>query len=168
VALAHKAGKYDVMAGCAIVIGILLLAENFGFIGNVGVLWPLVVTLGGSALVMAGRNRGVYGRGLVGVGVYLLQTSLLFLYLNFTSWSYIAHLWPAFIGFLGVSIFVSGRGGVRSGVLLYLSAFLVILALLFFLIFTVDPKLWPISLVLLGISLAFLGRERHDKDYRTD
>jgi hypothetical protein len=168
VALAHRAGKHDVLAALSIIVGLLLLAENLGLIGNVTSLWPLAVTLSGVALIIAGRNRGIYGRGSVGVGVYLLQTSFLFLYLNFTSWSSIAHMWPAFIGFLGISIFVSGRGGVRSGLLLYLCAFLVILSLLFFLIFTVDPKLWPISIILFGISLAFLGRERHDEEYRTD
>jgi len=161
-----KIGQYDVLAALAIAIGLVLLAENFGLIGHVGQGWPLTVTLGGTALVVAGTGRGRYGHGLIGVGVYLLLTSGLFLYLNFTTWSLMADLWPLFIGFLGVAIYVSGTGWKRRGVLLYLSLSLVALSGLFFLIFSVEPKFWPVSLVLFGISLLFLGRERHEQTGR--
>lgn len=159
----RRIGQYDVVAVLAMGIGALLLAENFGLIGNVGSGWPLTVTLAGTALIVSGKGRGRYGHGLVGTGVYLVLTSFLFLYLNVTSWSRIADLWPLFIGFLGVAIFVSGEGWRRRGVLLFLSAMFVVLALIFFLVFSVEGRLWPISLILFGISLFFLGRERHEE-----
>ena len=156
-----RAGRYDVIAGLAVLVGLLLLAENFGLIGHVGQGWPLAVTLTGTGLVVAGIGRRGFGRGLVGVGVFLLLTSALFLYLNFTTWSLMADLWPLFIGFLGVAMFVSGTG--KRGLLAYVSLFLVLLSLVFFLVFSVDPKLWPLSLVIFGLTLLLLGREHHEQ-----
>lgn len=161
-----RIGKYDVVAILATLIGTLLLAENFGLIGHVGEGWPLTVTLVGSALILAGLGRGDYGSGLIGTGVYLVLTSLLFLYLNFTSWSKMATLWPLFIGFLGVAIFVASKGWRRRNILLFLSLFLVFLSLMFFLVFSIEVRLWPISLILFGISLFFIGRDFHEKAYR--
>lgn len=161
-------GQYDVVAFLAMLVGALLLAENFGLIGHVGQGWPLTVTLAGAALVVAGAGRGRYGQGFIGTGVYLILTSFLFLYLNLTSWSRMGDLWPLFIGFLGVAIFVSGEGFRRRGALLALSVALVFLSLTFFLVFSIEARLWPISLLLFGISLLFLGRDRHgqaDRDH---
>lgn len=159
-------GQYDVVAILAMLVGGLLLAENFGLIGHVGQGWPLTVTLAGAALVVAGAGRGRYGRGFIGTGVYLGLASFLFLYLNLTSWERIGDLWPLFIGFLGVAIFVSAERHQRRGVLLYLSVALVLLCLTFFLVFSIEAKLWPISLLLFGISLLFLGRERREEASR--
>ncbi len=164
----RRIGQYDVVAVLAMLVGTLLLAENFGLIGHVGQGWPLTVTLAGAALVVAGASRGRYGQGFIGTGVYLVLTSFLFLYLNLTSWSRMADLWPLFIGFLGVAIFVSGEGHRRRGTLLVLSVALVLLSVTFFLVFSVEARLWPISLLLFGISLLFLGRDRHgqaDRDH---
>lgn len=164
----RRIGQYDVVAILAMLVGALLLAENFGVIGHVGQGWPLTLTLAGTALVVAGVGRGRYGQGFIGTGVYLVLTSFLFLYLNLTSWSQMGDLWPLFIGFLGVAIFVSGEGHRRQGTLLYLSLALVILSLIFFLVFTVEARLWPVSLLAFGISLFFLGRDRHgqaDRDH---
>lgn len=164
--LPRRIGQYDVVAGLAVVVGALLLAENFGLIGHVGEGWPLTVTLAGAALIVAGAGRGRYGRGLIGAGVYLVQTSFLFLYLNLTTWSRMADLWPLFIGFLGVAIFVSGEGRRRTGTLLWVSLFLMFLTIIFFLVFNVEAGLWPVSLILFGISLFFLGRERREEASR--
>jgi hypothetical protein len=158
-----KFARYDILAGIFMIAGMLLLAENFEYIGNVGRLWPLTITISGIALVIAGRGRGNYGRGMIGSGVYLLLTSALFFYLNLTSWTLMADCWPLFVGFLGASIFASGAGGRRKGPLLFLSLFLILLSLAFFLIFSVDPKLWPTSLLFLGFSFLFLGRTKNEE-----
>lgn len=155
--------RYDVIASLCFIVGSLLLAQNMGWIGNVGQGWPLTVTLAGVALIIGGVGRGRYGKGAIGAGVYLLLTSGLFMYLNITSWNMMADLWPLFIGFLGVSIFASGVGGRRNRVIIFLSVFFVLVSLSFFLIFTIDPKLWPVSLFCLGLSLIFLGRIKDEK-----
>lgn len=162
----RKAGRLDILSILCVLVGGYLLLENFGlFKGYAGFGWPLTVTLAGIALFIGGWGRGRYGQGAVGIGTFLILSSILFLYLNLTSWSLMKEMWTLFIGFLGVSIIASGFRTKQNRLFFYLGIILILLSLTFYLIFGIDPKLWPISLVLLGVSLFLLGRK---KDEETD
>ena len=137
--------------------GLVLILENYGVLGSIAIGWPLAVTLAGAALIVASIGRGAYGRGLRGVGAFLLLCSLLFMYLNLTGWSQIAFLWPLFVGFIGLSI-LAGAGRKVRDALLYLAIFLILLCVTFLLVFSVDPKMWPLALVVAGVTLFVIGR----------
>lgn len=150
--------RYDALAGLLILAGAVLLGGNLGWAASLARLWPVFVLLAGGALIVAGLRRGPLGGGPVGAGTFLVLTAVLFQYLSLVGWEQMEACWPLFVGFLGASIFASGVGGRLRGPVLFLSAVLVLLSLVFFLVFTIDPALWPLSLVLFGLSLLLLGR----------
>ncbi len=82
----------------------------------------------------------------------MLQLGLFFYYLNFTSWSHVARLWPLFLGIVGVCFLVSTIM-TGSRIFLYVSIFFVALFGALWLVFSVSLRLWPLSLVVFGLSL---------------
>ncbi len=154
-ATANKS-RYSVLAFLCISIGALLILENYGYIRGVYNLWPVFPMITGAGFYLLYKDRGKRDSVLLAMGVYLLQFSALAFYENYTSWSGMEYLWPFFVGFLGVSflsIFVSTGKGI---IFFHLGVFLIGLCLIFFLIFSVDYRLWPISLILFGISILLI------------
>jgi uncharacterized membrane protein len=63
-----------------------------------------------------------------------------------------AHLWPLFLGIVGLSFLITTIA-TKSRIFLYLSFLFVTLFCALWLVFTVSIKLWPLSLVVFGLSL---------------
>ena len=153
---ALKKGRYNVLALLCIAIGGLLILENYGYIRGVYNLWPVFPLILGIGFYMLYRDRGKKDLLLLAIGIYLIQFSVLAFYENYTSWSNMIYLWPFFVGFLGVSflsIYVSTGKGI---IFFHLAVLLIGLCVVFFLIFSVDYRLWPISLILFGISILLI------------
>ncbi len=151
-----KKSRYNVLAFLCIIIGSLLLLENYGYISGVYNIWPVFPLTFGIGLYMLYKDRGGRDSLLLAMGIYLIQFSVLAFYENYTSWTTMSYLWPFFVGFLGVSflsIYISTGRGI---IFFHLAVFLIGLCVVFFLIFSVDYRLWPISLVLFGISILLI------------
>lgn len=151
-----RRGRYNVLAVLCIGIGALLMLENYGFINGVYNLWPVFPLVIGVGFCMLYRDRNRRDLTVLAMGVYLIQFSALAFYENYTSWKSMAYLWPFFVGFLGVSFLAIYASKGTGTVFFHLGMFLIGLCGVFFLIFSVDYRLWPISLVLFGISILLI------------
>ncbi|MBN2384321.1 hypothetical protein JXQ70_15700 [bacterium] len=143
-----------------ILVGGLLILENYGLIPSISMWWPLFPFLVGLGMVRLFNDRGQQDLTLIGMATYLIAVSLFFFYLNWTNWIQLKELWPVFVGLLGLSFlavfyFSRGKGSGRK-LIIVLSIFLMILSLLLFIIFKVDARLWPLALVLFGISIILI------------
>lgn len=141
-----------------IVVGFLFLLETFNILKGVYKLWPVFPLILGIGFWILFANYGKKEIPLVGIGTFIVLISLLFFYLNFTFWSQLAHLWQLFLIFIGLS-FLSIYIYQKKGIFIYLSSLFIIIGFVFFLVFSITAKLWPISLILLGASL-WLIREK--------
>ncbi len=148
-----KKSRYSVLAFLCVFVGMLLILENYDYITGVYKVWPLFPLIVGLGLYLLYRDRGRKDYVVLAMGVYLMQFSGLAFYENFTSWAGMAYLWPFFIGFLGVSFLSIYISSGKGTIFLHLTVFLTGLCVVFFLVFSIDPRLWPISLVLFGISI---------------
>lgn len=158
-------GEFRVFGVLCAIAGLLLLAENFGWLAGFHKLWPVLPAFVGSGLILLFRQRGGIDLLLLGIGTFLAGVSILFLVLNFTaSWGSLDRAWPVFIGLVGVSSCVTSVFGRRSRKILAASGMLLIfLAVVFYLVFGVDTRLWPVSLTVVGLWILFVpwARARH-------
>ncbi len=148
--------RYNVLALLCIVVGALLILENYGYINGMYHFWPVLTLILGVGLYLLYAEREGRNPTILAIGVYLIQFSALAFYANYTSWASMEYLWPFYIGFLGVSflsVYVSTK---RGTIFFHLGVFLVGLCIVFFMVFSVDYRLWPISLVLFGISILLI------------
>ncbi len=151
-----KKGRYNVLALLCIGIGVLLMLENYGYIKGVYNLWPIFPLILGIGLCMLYVDKGKTNPTILAMGVYIIQFSALAFYANYTTWKSMEFLWPFFVGFLGVAfLFVYFSTG-KGMIFFHLGVFLAGLCVVFFLIFSIDYRLWPISLVLFGISILLI------------
>lgn len=95
--------SYNVLATICIIFGIGLLLENYGIVPGVHKAWPIFPLFVGLGLNMLFFKRKRSDSTVLGMGVFLTLFSLLAFFYNFTTWKYIIHTWPLFIGFVGVS-----------------------------------------------------------------
>jgi len=141
-----------------ILIGIVFAVETFFDVRIVHKLWPLITVVLGSGLVnifFLRRKRDVI---FFSAGSYLVMFSLLAFYLNFTSWTYLADLWPLFIAFAGMSfLFVFGLKS-SSRLYLLLGLFLISFSIAFFIMLSVSTKYWWTIFFLSGLSILAAGR----------
>lgn len=148
----------SILAILCILSGCILLLESYGYLSGIYRIWPVFpLILGiGFCLLFFRKNRN--DAALLGIGIYLVCVSVLFFFLNFTSWGVLTDIWPLFIGFLGFSFLAPIIWAQKRGVFIPIAFFLLFLCGAFLLVFTVDIRLWPISLVLLGICLLLIGK----------
>lgn len=144
-----------VLAVSFIIAGVVLTLENYSVLQGIHKLWPLMPLMIGAGFIFLFFHVRKQDAMLMWLGSFLACISIFFLCLNFTSWSSLAHLWPVFLGivglcFLAVSIFI------RKKVFIYLSVAFVALFLALYFVFTVSSKLWPLSLVVFGMSLIII------------
>lgn len=140
------------MAALFMVTGVVLTLENFKIVAGISLHWPLVVIVMGTGftlLYFQGERRDA---ALVWIGTFLLQVGLFFYYLNFTSWADMARLWTVFLGIVG-SCFLITTIATKNKVFLYISIFFVAVFGALWLVFSVSFKLWPLSMVVFGLSL---------------
>ena len=150
--------SFNVFAAICIIVGVLFLLENYDIISGIFNLWPIFPLFLGWGLTLIFLKRGRKDLVALGAGVYLICFSLLAFYFNLTSWTTIADTWPIFIGFLGITFLIVAYFDRRRAIYLLIGIFLCFLYANFVLIFTVDVRLWPISLVLLGVCIFLVRR----------
>jgi hypothetical protein len=154
------AGEFRLLGVLAIAVGFLLLLEEAGILEGVRKLWPIFPAAVGLGLILlfARQRKDLV---LLGIGSYLLVSSAVFFVCNYTSWNILAHSWPLFVALLGVTSAIVAVFADRTRRVLWLSGlFLNIVALVLFLVFTVNTRLWPLSLVLFGAWILLVTRAR--------
>lgn len=150
-------GEFRALGILATAAGFLLLAENAGWVGAVHNFWPVFPAFLGIGLILLFRKRWPGDLLLLGLGTYLLGVSILFLVLNYTSWWALTRAWPVFVALLGVSSWIASF--FSDSLRLVLSAsgtLLILMAGVFYLVFTVNPGLWPVSMILFGLWVLFV------------
>jgi hypothetical protein len=145
-----------VLAVVILIAGAALTLENLGIISGVSKLWPSFVLILGIGFAVLFFDRKKSDLAVLWLGSALILLGVFFFYLNFTSWTKIAKLWPLFLGIAGVSFLVLYAKG-RIGIFLFLAVALIMLSAVFYLVFGVSLMLWPLSLVAFGISLLFVN-----------
>lgn len=148
--------NFNVLAILLIAASLILLSETLGFFSGIYKIWPILPALLGGGFILIFMNKGKVEIPMMGIGVLLMLSSILFFYLNYTSWSTLINLWPLFIGFVGISFGVCSLY-TRLKVFKYLSLGLVSLSITFLLIFSISYKFWPISITLLGLSFLLIS-----------
>jgi LiaF transmembrane domain len=151
-----RKGRYNVLAVLCIGIGALLILENYGYVKGIYHLWPIFPLILGIGLYMLYVDKGKRNPTILAMGVYIIQFSALAFYANYTTWASMEYLWPFYIGFLGVSFLSVYIGTGKGMIFFHLGVFLIGLCIVFFLVFSIDYRLWPISLVLFGISILLI------------
>ncbi len=135
-----------------IIAGAVLTLENFNIVSGISSHWPLFILLVGTGFTLLYFQSKRGDVALVWLGTFLLQLGLFFYYLNFTSWTHMARLWPLFLGIVGVCFLVTTIL-TRNRIFLYISILFVALFGALWLVFSVSLRLWPLSLVVFGMSL---------------
>ncbi len=145
-------GEFRVLAVLSVVVGAMLLLENFGVLEGVHRFWPVFPAFTGVGLVLLFYRKGKGDLVLMGIGSYLMGVSVVFFVCNFSSWGILARAWPAFVALLGVSSALASIHARRARSVLWLTGtFMVTMAVVFTLVFGIRPSLWPSSLVMFGI-----------------
>jgi len=147
--------SFNILAAVLIFTGIIFLLENFGILIGAYLFWPvlpLIVSIGFCMLYFKNKRKDLL---LLGTGSFLALNSLLFFYLNFTTWTRLSELWPIFIIVLGVS-FLACYIFSDKIVFLYLASILIAMGISFILIFAVSTILWPLTLILTGVSFIII------------
>ena len=150
-----KQKSISVLAGLFIIAGMVLVLENYALLRGISKFWPGLILITGSGFILLFFNRHKRDPALIWLGSFMAGLSVFFLCLNNTSWTTLSYLWPVFLGIVGASflmtsIFTKGRAYAYLAVL-FISVFLAL-----YFVFTVSYKLWPLSLVLFGISLLII------------
>jgi uncharacterized membrane protein len=140
------------LAALFICTGAVLTLENYRLVAGISAHWPLFLILVGSGFVLLYFKERRRDAALIWLGSFCVPIGVFFYFLNFTSWEHMAHLWPLFLGITGLSFLITTIA-TKSRIFLYLSFLFVTLFCALWLVFTVSIKLWPMSLVVFGLSL---------------
>jgi uncharacterized membrane protein YadS len=142
----------SVIALVFILAGTILTLENFSIVSGISAHWPIFLLLVGTGFCLLYFQSKRGEAALIWTGTFLLQLGLFFYYLNFTSWEHISRLWPLFLGIAGLCFLVTTIV-TQSRIFLYISIFFVAVFGGLWLVFSVSLRLWPLSLVVFGLSL---------------
>ena len=138
-----------------IVTGILITLENFHLIRNVSHHWPFMLLIMGLGFITLFLNRNKSDIVLLWLGTFQFFLGIFFYYLNATSWKELISLWPVFLGIIGLS-FLSVVVFTGRMLYVYFASAFIALFIIFTLVFSISPKLWPLSFVVFGISLLII------------
>ncbi len=145
-------GEFRLLAVLCMIVGVLLLLEQFDVLSGVHRLWPVFPAVVGGGLLALFYQRGRQDLVLMGIGSFMIGVAGLFLLCNFTSWSILLDAWPAFIALVGLSSVAASFYAKRARMAMWISGgSLLVLGLVFFVVFGVHPGLWPVSLIAFGI-----------------
>jgi hypothetical protein len=147
--------EFTVLAFVLVISGILLLFEVFGYLSGISRFWPIFPLIIGIGLLMLFQKQEDIG--LLWLGSFLIINSILFFYLNFTSWKRLTKLWPLFITIFGTSSLLCYFSN-KNKIILIISLFTIFLSIAFILIFGLSPQLWPVSLIIAGIFIYLVSR----------
>ena len=145
-----------VLALIFVAAGTILTLENLGIVSGASRLWPLFPLCLGAGLYILFFKQKRNDLALLWLATAITLLSLFFFFLNYTSWSQMATLWPVFLGIAGAG-FAAVYAASRERLFLFLAVALVMLAGVFYLVFGISLTLWPLSLVAFGVSLLFVN-----------
>jgi len=146
--------KSDMIIGVGLVIlGILFLSENFGYIEfDFQDIWPVFVLLAGAGFWI-GYYQDRKNYGLLMPGTILIVYGLLFFYCSAEGWYLMSDLWPFFILGPGLGFFMMYLLGEREKGMLVPASILSGIAVLFLLSQSGFWRYWPVALIIVGIVL---------------
>ena len=142
----------DIVIGIGLVLlGILFLSENFGYISfDFQNVWPVFVLLAGIGFALGFlQDRKNYG--LLMPASILIIYGLLFFYCSIEGWYQMSLLWPVFILGPGVGFIMMYLLGGREKGLLVPASILVLLGLLFLIGQSGFWRFWPLALIIIGL-----------------
>ncbi|MFA5793958.1 MAG: hypothetical protein WC980_02640 [Candidatus Brocadiia bacterium] len=140
------------LAGLFIIAGLVLVLENYSLLSGISKFWPALILITGSGFVLLFFSRQRRDAALIWLGSFMILLSIFFLCLNNTSWTVLSYLWPVFLGIVGMSFFMTSVFA-KGKVHIYMAISFITVFLVLYFVFTISYKLWPMSLVLFGISL---------------
>lgn len=147
--------EFSVLASLLILSGIALLLESNSSLKGIHNMWPIFVLMLGMGLIFlfSSNKRDI---GLLWLGSFMIMLSILFFYLNFTSWAQLKRLWPLFIAIASISILICYFYN-KERILLLMGIFGILLSAAFILIFGISSSLWPVSLIISGIFIYIIS-----------
>ncbi|TFH00910.1 MAG: hypothetical protein E4H13_06240 [Calditrichales bacterium] len=144
----------DMVVGVGLIIlGILFMSENFGYLSfDFENVWPVFVLLGGIGFWI-GFFQDRKNVGLLMPANILIIYGGMFLYCSLTGWEVMGTLWPLFLIGPGIGFFMMYLMGEREKGLLIPAGILAGIGLLFFLSHGGVMRYWPVILIGIGIYL---------------
>ena len=142
----------DMIIGIGLVIlGILFLSENFGYIAfDFENVWPVFVLLAGIGFSI-GYLQDRKNYGLLMPASILTIYGILFFYCTLEGWSAMSVLWPVFIIGPGAGFFMMYLFGGREKGLLVPASILSGIGLLFLISHSGFWRFWPLVFIIMGI-----------------
>ncbi len=149
-----------------IIIGLVFLLENFGFIEFAfESVWPFFLIIGGVAF-WAGYFTDRKNIGLIMPGTILTIYGGLFLYCSLYGWYHMETAWPLFMIGPGIGFFLMYLLGTREAGLLIPAGILTGIGILFAFRHAGYVRYWPALLIILGIIIVIRHRmEKKEKQY---
>ena len=138
-----------------IVAGIVVTLENFHFLIGISRHWPVLLIFLGTGFCILYFQRNKQDQTIIWLGTFLTAIGIFFYYLNFTTWRNLAKEWPVFLLIAGIS-FIPVVNFRRKMIYVLSSLSFITLFLIFFLVFNVSTKLWPLSFLFMGVDLLII------------
>ena len=88
--------KFAILAYLLVIVGFLMILENFGVLKGVHLLWPAFPLTLGIGLLMLFFQSERRDLKAWGIGVFLILNSFIYFWCNFTSWRILGKIWPLF------------------------------------------------------------------------
>lgn len=153
----------DMVIGVGLVIlGILFLSENIGFISfDFQNVWPVFVILAGAGF-WVGYFQDRKNYGLLMPATILVVYGLLFLYCSLEGWYLMSHWWPVFILGPGIGFFMMYLLGEKEKGMLVPAFILCGIAILFMISHSGFWRYWPVALIIIGLILIFRNRNKKE------
>lgn len=164
-----------ISAGGLIAAGLWLVLSGLGVpLLTLSQLWPIILVVGGAALLVQNGQQARQSIGLVLSGTMALLNGLFLMLFSFRvgnlTWADMAGWWPTFLLMAGLSFLaVYLTDGMRDPSLLTLthvlggSGLLVLpftLGIIQGAVFNQAARLWPLALILIGLAVALRLRSR--------
>jgi hypothetical protein len=146
------------LASLLVSVGVLVTLENIKVIKGVSQHWPVFLLIAGCGFVLLFFQEYKTDLVKLWLGTFIFILGIFFYYLNFTTWANLARLWPLFLGAVGLSFLCIGIFS-RSKMYNYFAISFITLFITLTLVFTISPRLWPLSFVVFGISLFILDHQ---------
>ena len=142
------------------IIGAVLAIDTMADLSVFYKLWPVLCTFLGIGFVGIYLQRSRREAMYIGVGSFIIGFSALALYCNFTSWSILASFWPAFIALLGIAMIFGFIFGNRLPAMLLIGLLFISMGIVFFMVFSLNHKLWWTIFLFTGCSFLIFDRVR--------
>lgn len=143
------------LAVILIITGIVVTLENFRFLNGISRHWPALLLIVGLGFTLLYFQRQRQDQVLIWLGTFIGLLGLFFYYLNFTTWKGLSHDWPVFLLIIGIS-FIPVAASRKKMIYVLSSLSFITLFLIFFMVFKVSAKLWPLSFLFLGADLLII------------